>query len=156
MQPHSIVVQLLTAPQRHTHSLSGSRASETRLKLFTNNSLHGKFLLLHSYECQEVSPVILLDLIALKSVSSLAKYPPSLPNPVYKFIMHLCGQVLQILIPELLKQMCFSDMLDQSIWKTNDGNISVARVLVLNLCQVFNLLLRKKDFSIFIVCSFCS
>ena len=52
--------------------------------------------------------------------------------------------------------MCFSDMLDQSIWKTNDGNISVARVLVLNLCQVFNLLLRKKDFSIFIVCSFYS
>ena len=157
MQPHSIVVQLLTAPQRHTHSLSGSRASETRLKLFTNNSLHGKFLLLHSHECQEVSPVILLDLIALKSVSSLAQDIRHLfPNPVYKFIMHLCGQVLQILIPELLEQMCFSDMLDQSIWKTNDGNISVARVLVLNLCQVFNLSLRKKDFSIFIVCSFYS
>ena len=93
LQPHSIVVQLLWAHQRQscgpalTHTL-GRGCWDQDARLFTKHSLHGKFLLLHSHGCQEVSPVILLVPIALRaSVSSLARDIRSIPNPVSHFII---------------------------------------------------------------------
>ena len=93
LQPHSIVVQLLWAHHRQscgpalTHT-PGRGCWDQEARLFTKHSLHGKFLLLHSHGCQEVSPVILLVPIALRaSVSSLARDIRSIPNPVSHFII---------------------------------------------------------------------
>ena len=155
LHPHSIVVQLLWAHQPPAPVLWTALAHSPSLgcwdreaRLFTKHSLHGKFLLLHSHGCQEVSPVILLVLIALRaSVSSLVRDIRSIPNPVsHSIILSLSRQdkggsslenILRILIPELninywlgkLVKYLGYEMLDQSIERNMNCWISISNTL---------------------------
>ena len=150
LHPHSIVVQLLWAHQPPAPVLWTALAHcwDREARLFTKHPLHGKFLLLHSHGCQEVSPVILLVLIALRaSVSSLVRDIRSIPNPVsHSIILSLSRQdkggsslenILRILIPELTINYWLSklvkylgyEMLDQSIERNMNCWISISNTV---------------------------